>query len=417
MVIKFEVSNKNTIKRLIIRAFLIRVIVLVIIACSGNWERSFINQVGGVTDDYKYEMGATLFAENASNLFDVRTFSWAFNSVDASDWTGTHLNNPISYSVFWYLIVCLLVWITKTKYSIRVLNILLACLSIKYIYNFANKVWGENVANKACKLFAYLPYPIVFCCFGYKEELVMFCTFYLLSRAVDYRYGEKLSATGVIKLLLVAIMLLGIRSGISLIFFAVCITIMFFPDPKAGSKITIKKIIPFILMFVVAIYAFVRFGGAIAYKANAYLGGSRGGGDTISALMINGIADVWKLPLSYVFSIIMPISLFKTPDSWLAIIDTLNIVMVPISVGAGLYAVYFKKPDKIVYWGALWYYLLYVITSLNIFRQYASLLPLNLIFFSAFSVNANFNKKMLMYVGSALMSVALIAFFLIKRKG
>lgn len=406
-------GEKSVLKKTVFRALIIRLIVLVIIACSGSWEQSFIHQGLGVTDDYKYEMGATLFAENADGLLDAKTFSWAFNTVDASDWTGGHLSSPISYSVFWYLIVCFLVWITKTKYSIRVLNIILACVSMKYIHNFARKVWGEDVADKSIKLFAFLPYPIIFCCFGYKEELVLFCTFFLLSYAVDYRYGGRLTISAIVKMLLVGLLLLGIRSGISLILFAVCIIIMFFPDLGSGSNLSIKKILPFFLLFAVAIFVFIRFGGAITYKANAYLGGKRGGEDTISVLMINRLTDIWKLPLSYMFSIIMPISLFKELNSWLALVDTLNICMVPISVGAILYVFMCKKPDRIVFWGILGYYLIYVITSLDIFRQYASLLPLNLIFFSAFSVNANYSKKVLMYLGTIAMSFVLLAFYVI----
>ena len=121
--------DKNSINHIIRNAVIIRLIALAIIACSGSWEQSFIGQ--GVTDDWKYEMGAVLFEQNANNLFDVNTFAWAFNSVDSTDWTGYHLDKPITNSVLWYLIVCLLVWITKTKYSIRLLNIILVGFSIK----------------------------------------------------------------------------------------------------------------------------------------------------------------------------------------------------------------------------------------------------------------------------------------------
>lgn len=414
MIIKLNLSNNGALNKTILFAIIIRLIVLIIIALSGSWESSFINQDNGVTDDFKYEVGAELFVQNASSPFDVRTFAWAFNSVDSSDWTGHHLNNPISYSVLWYLIVCTLVWITKTKYSIRLFNILLAAITIRYIYNFAEKTWGDRVADKSVKLFAYLPYPIIFSCFGYKEELVLFCTFYLLSKSVDYRNNEKLGISGILKMLLVAVLLLGIRSGISLILFAVCLAIMFIPDPRTGVKITVKRILPFAVMLVVAVFAFVMFGGALTYKASQYIGEGRGGADTISLLMVNNIKDIWKLPLSYMYSIIMPISLFKPLDSWLSLIDNVNIIMVPISVGSILYMVLRKKNDSIVYWGTLGYYLIYVIASLNIFRQYASLLPLNLIFYAAFVTEATAQEKKVFYILSCLMVFVLVVFYLVK---
>lgn len=411
MIIKFGKPQNSKLRALIRTAIIIRLVILIAIACSGNWEASFIGK--GISDDWKYEMGAVLFEKNASNILDVKTFTWAFNSLDSTDWTGYHLANPISDSVLWYLIVCLLVWITKTKYSIRILNIILAAISLKYIYNFANRIWGENVASKAVKLFTYLPYPVVFCCFGYKEELVLFCTFYLLSHSVDYRIDQKFQISGIVKMILVAVLLMGIRSGISLILFAVCLAIMFIPEPSRSTKLSKKKLMPFILMLIIMVIAFIRFGGAIIYKAGRYFGGKGGGTDTISILMINRITDIWKLPFSYMFSIIMPISLFKPLDSWLSLIDNLNIIMVPISVGCMLYLVMKRKSSKIVYWGTFAYYLIYVITSLNYFRQYASLLPLNLIYYSAFSINTKVREKHVFYIGTGLMIIALIVFYIL----
>lgn len=403
-------SDNDSLNRIIRVAVLIRLLMLILIACSGGWEQSFIGQG---SDDRKYEVGAELFAQNATSLFDVKTFTWAFNAVDSTDWTGYHLNQPLSSSVVWYLIVTLLVWFTKTKYSIRLLNIFLAIGSLKYIYNFADKIWGKEVALKSVKLYAVLPYPVIFCCFGYKEELAMFCTFYLLSHSIDFRMGEKITFLPVIKMILVALTLLGIRSGISLIFLALCLAIIFFPNLKTNLKFSVKKAVPFLVMFMIGIFAFARYGETISYKANIYLGGSRGDGDTISVLMINSISDIWKLPFSYMFSIIMPINLFENLDSWVSIINTVNICMVPISVGCALYLIMIKKPDKIVYWGTLTYYLIYVISSLNIFRQYASLLPLNLIYFSAFTVNANKSMKQLMYILSGIMALTLVIFYML----
>ena len=143
------------------------------------------------------------------------------------------------------------------------------------------------------------------------------------------------------------------------------------------------------------------------------MGGRSGGTDTISILMINNITDIWKLPFSYMFSIIMPISLFKPLDSWISLIDSFNIIMAPVSVGSILYLVMKRKNSKIVYWGTFAYYLIYVITSLNYFRQYASLLPLNLIYYSAFSTNATIQEKHVFYICSGLMIIALIIFYIL----
>ena len=168
-------------------------------------------------------------------------------------------------------------------------------------------------------------------------------------------------------------------------------------------------------MLIIGVLAFIRFGEAIIYKAGRYLGEGRGGSDAISILMVNKVSDIWKLPFSYMYSIIMPISLFRGLDSWLALVSNMNICMVPISVGCMLYFILKKKPDKIVYYGTLGYYLIYVITSLNFFRQYAALLPINLIYYSAFTANANAQERRILYLLSVLMAFALVAFYAIEK--
>lgn len=416
----FTLNNKSTnnekLKRIIRNAVIIRLIMLLVIVYSGGWESSFGGAINGAqNDDYKYEMGAVLFEKNATSLFDADAFTWAFVTVDPDDWSGYHIDNPIFNSILWYLLCCFLVWFTKTNYTIRLFNILLVALSMKYIYNFAAKIWGEKVALRSCKLFAYLPYPIVFCCFGYKEELVLWCTFYLLSWAVDYRKKvTNFSIISIVKLLIVALVLMGIRGGVSVAFFAVCMAIMFLPNRMPNFKFSLKKCFVYFLCIVIIGIAFAHFGELIASKAAHYVTERRGEGHTVSFLMINSLIDLWKLPLSYAFSVIMPISMFGELDCWLRLVANINICMVPISVGCFLYLCFRKKADFVVYWCTFGYYLIYVIMSLTIPRHYAALVPLNLIYFSAFILNATFYEKRLLCILSGLMTLLIVLFFGLK---
>lgn len=411
-----KTTNNEKLKRIIRNAVIIRLIMLLVIVCSGSWESSFGGAINGVqNDDYKYEMGAVLFEKNAKNLFDAETFTWAFITVDPNDWSGYHIDNPLFNSILWYLLSCLLVWFTKTNYSIRLFNIILVALSMKYIYNFASKIWGEKVALKSCKLFAYLPYPIVFCCFGYKEELVLWCTFYLLSWAADYRKKvTNLNIISIVKLLIVALVLMGIRGGVSLALFAVCMAIMFLPNRMPNFKFSLKKSFVYLVCIVIVGIAFAHYSELIGSKAAHYVAERRGEGHTVSLLMINSLIDLWKLPLSYAFSVIMPISMFGELNCWLRLVENINICMVPISVGCLLYLCFRRKADFVVYWCTFGYYLIYAITSLTIPRHYAALVPLNLIYFSAFIVNAKSYEKRLWFILSGLMAFLLIVFFGLK---
>ena len=322
-------------------AILIRLLVLAVIAFSGEWEISFIGE--GIADDWKYEQGAVLYEQNADDLFDVNTFTQIYLSLDEKDGTGYYLSKPISHATLWYLITCFLVWIFKTKYAIRLFNIFLVAFSMKYIYNFAEKIWGESVAKTSIKLYAYLPYPVIFCCFGFKEELVLYCTFFLLSNAVDIRKNKKKNTFDYIKMFFVAILMLGIRSGISLVLIGLCFAIMVLNKPLKGKQDSFKRFCFILMIIIVSVFAIVYLGNTIVYKASIYMGESWFEMSNSSGLMIRGLGDIWKLPLSYLFSILMPIDIFAKPTSWMTLVDNFNICLIPISVGALMYMLFIKK--------------------------------------------------------------------------
>ncbi len=373
------VLRKDDIKTIMLVALIVRLLALLIIMNSGDWSESFLGS-GINTDDWRYEAGGLYYAQHANGLIDINAFTIAYANL--GDWVGYHLENPFSNAVLWYIIVCILMYITKSVISVRLFNIFLAVISIYYIYKFADLVFGKVVARKSSWLMALLPYPVLFSCFGYKEQLAMFCTFYLLYKAVRYRDKKQMTIRDILKMVFAAVVLMGIRSGISIALIIICFVIMFIQDLN-----TIKKHgnIFFLLGVAVVVGSFVlyRFWRVISYKLDVYLTSHKEVTDaTISFLMINGIRDIYKLPFSYLFSILMPIGHISSITSWSGVVGALSFCMAPIAVGAGAY-VFKKKPDAIVYWSCMAYYCIYVITSLNIFRQYASLLPLSLIFYSA----------------------------------
>ena len=411
---KDYIFDKKKLHKIMLAALLIRLVMMLIVGSSGSWSESFLG-MGDDHDDWRYLAGGMYFAEHASSLFDFSAFTEAYGQY--GDWVGYNLNNPFGKAVLWYLIVCFVMYYTKTKWSVILLNIILAVWSIKYIYKFAELIYGEKTALLASKLYAFLPYPIVFCCFGYKEELVMFCTFYLLYVSAKFRYFSHLKRREWVALFTASIVLMGIRSGISLVLLMLCGVIMFYKNISSIMHPKTKIFLLTILATVLGGLLFLKFRGVIVHKLNAYLGVSNSSRESsiISLLMINGVTDIWKIPFSYMFSILMPFSLFSELTSWSSVISNLNVCMIPIAVGAALDIIFKRKTDSVVVWCCFAYYMIYVITSLNIFRQYASLLPLSLIAFSDYYSNSNReNKKMLIRI-SLLMLAIVVIFYGIRK--
>ncbi len=107
----------------------------------------------------------------------------------------------------------------------------------------------------------------------------------------------------------------------------------------------------------------------------------------------------------------MPVQLFGNIKSWYSIVANCSVIMTPIAVGATLYAVKRNKIDKVIYWGCMALYLASIVTSINIFRHYYSLMPLSLIFFSDYWDKSDATWKGLVIILALLFSMLLIIFY------
>ena len=66
-------------------------------------------------------------------------------------------------------------------------------------------------------LLAYLPYPVIFSCFSYKDCFVSLCTFYILYNAVKIKYIHKITSQEILLLIICIISLFLTRSGLSVV--------------------------------------------------------------------------------------------------------------------------------------------------------------------------------------------------------
>ena len=171
-------TNHNKIKLIIITAFFVRLLMLFVVFYFQDYmEDGFIGS-STYYDDYRYELGAENYAVNAKSLIDVSAFVQVYAEV--GDWVGYKLATPFDSTPLWYWVACIVIYIFKTKWVLRILNVVISSVAILYVYRFANMVYGEITAFKVCRLLAFLPYPVIFSCFSYKDQLVMLIFFYLL---------------------------------------------------------------------------------------------------------------------------------------------------------------------------------------------------------------------------------------------
>lgn len=403
-------------KKVFLINIIIRIIVLIIvIMLSSYMEKGFIASHRDV-DDWRYEAGGEYYSQNANSLFDVETFIEAFGRLKDSTGYGMKLSNLFTKSTpFWYWTVCIVMYITKTYWAVRVLNILIAGFSSIYIYRFSKKIYGEKVGRLSAMLFSILPYPVIFSCFSYKDHLVLLCTFYLLYISTKCRYNTKINISEKFIFVLLTIILMLTRSGLSIILLGLCICIAFLKKIKFKSFFSLKGL--FLLLLILGSLFFFR--EPIIHKFNHYLSwnmNTQEAGNTISIVTITKIRELYKLPFTYIFSIIVPIAIGDIHNSWFSFVANTNIIMLPIAIGSLMFIFFKRKKDMLLFLMLIGYYSISIVMSTGIFRHYYSVLPIAYIFFSSFITKAK-KSDYLFLILISIIGIFLILLYYIFIKG
>mgnify|MGYP000858485095 CR=1 FL=1 len=400
-------SSINYGKKIFLTTILVRLFFLILVVLLSTYmEKGFIASHRDV-DDWRYEEGGFYYSQNATSLIDSNTFTEAYGRMN--DNTGYNLHRPFYSTPLWYWVVCIIMYMTKTYWTVRILNIIIAGISSVVIYNFTKKTYGEKVARLTSKLFALLPYPVLFSLFSYKDHLVLLFTFYLLDVSISLKYTRKIKLKTVLISIFAILGMMLTRSGLSVILLVLCFSIVFIKDISLKGIFNIK-ILFFLIIGLVLISIFYQ---DIIYKFNAYSSinlDTKEANNTISLVLITNIKDLYKLPLIYMFSIITPIGIGSFDNSWFSVVSNINFIMIPIAIGSLLYIFTKKKRDKIVFYSLLGYYLITIIMSTGIFRHYYSLLPITFITFADYIYRTNRVEK-LMWVISSILGTILIFYY------
>ncbi len=372
-------------------AFCIRLLVLVIVVLfAKEVSLGFYGTDLVDLDDCRYLAGAEVYMNNASSIVDVDCFTKSF--AQFGDRTGYILNEPTS-TPFWYWVVCITAYLTKTTFSIRLLNVILGTASVYYVYTFTKQLYGEREALLAARLIAFLPYPVFFSCFAYKDPFLLFCTFFILNGAMIFQTKGKISIIRLLLMAGLALAMLKTRSGLTSLFLIVVFLIAF---KKYIAKLNTRNIILSIVLVSIAIFVLYKSSSTILYKMNYYFERNmRTVSGPIRHIMITKLTDIYKLPFCYLISVIEPIGLPDSITSWSNIVDLCFPLMVPISTGSFLYMFTRKKKEWYTFWLCMGVYLATIVASLTNIRHYYSMLPITYIAFSKYILSLHGAKKVL----------------------
>ena len=401
---------RTWLKMIVLAALAVRAVVLVIVLLSGPWSEAYMTPpTTPPRDDYRYVAGAERYAQEAASIWDREAFTRVFDEY--GDWVGHLLDQPFSVAPLWYFIACFLRYVSGSSIPIRVLNVCLSAAAVGYTGLFVQAVYGEKAGKIASLSLAFLPFPVLYSCFAYKEQLVMLLTMVLFYHAVLIRQG-RFHPARLVSTVLCTLALLLTRSGVSAALIGLCLLIALV---KPGFLALIKKdrrvLVLTVACGVAATAVIALLYPTIRYKLDYYLSGNtENEGMALRLITVTGLKDLYKLPLTWFYAMLSPVSLFHKIECFYDITAMLNVTLIPVAVAAAMY-LFKKKPDPLVYYGCLLYYLLSAVPSIAIFRHYFSLLPLTLAGGSAFAAGMNEKEKRWFIILSAALLVLIVGYY------
>lgn len=375
--------TKSVISKICLHGFVLRIIMLCSTLFFSNQLTTGYLRSNYDSDDLRYQDGALYYSQHANNIIDVSAFTDAFLSV--GDYEGY-----VEDIALWYWIVCVLTYIFKSVILVKIINILFGVICIRLIYDLCQLVFPnrEKLALKAAKLYAYLPYPIVFCCFLYKDQFLTLVFLAILN--VVYRSKNIINYKDFSCLFVLLAVFSLIRTGI-LPVILLCIGII---EMRKSNRQYSNKIYTVFITFIsiVAIYyVFLYNNETITHKLNSYVaqrsGDSSYAGTFIQYVLINDINDVWKLPFAYVFTILQPLYIGGAINNWEKLISIFNVCFIPVVVGNIFYFIQKIKGNNTFWVSMVILFSIMLFVSIGVTRHFYYLMFLPVIFYADYATD------------------------------
>ncbi len=374
--------------------FLFRFLMLMVIlyVTNDSWEIFFLE------DDKKYEEMAQLYRAYSDTIWNMRLFR---------KMTGGYA------ATFWPLVMCVSTKLFDYVYTGRIINVILSTLCIGATYNLCYEVSGnQKTALLSARLFAYMPFSVLVCCFPIKDMFIMLGTIYSFFIFVRIQNSRKVSAVQYALLVFFLIGILNSRGAVTellLIFFLIYLL---------QKTVQAKRYIAAMLMLVGAAALFVIFRNYLAEsfseKIDTY--GNYGADEAagLNIIRISGVWDFYKLPVTYGFAMLQPmkLALFNIGQDvrpWQTVLSYANITIYPIAVGAWAYM--FCKKHNLFFWLSSFVMFAAIISlSLGVSRHYLFMMPIHMINYSLYMSENTKRRSSMVLAGTVALIVAVLAY-------
>ncbi len=383
LVLKRKIPRERTtaIYKVMMGGLCLRAVVLIVIFLfsTGDLEPYFL------LDDIKYELTAKYYLAVADGPIDLSVIREIIQGY---------------YQPFWPIVICVSAGFFRTIYAGRILNILLSTLCIRVIYEIVLLLTGrEKSALLAGKLFAFLPYPIMTCCFPIKDiflTLSVLYTFYIFLRL---HYRQQVTIWQAL-LCMVGLALTYLARGAVVELMLVFLFVYLFDLCRRNKRYISAGVL--ILIAVAAILLFGDYLIEVFQKKNDDYGGYVDKSNGLALLQMKSASQFYKLPFAYVFATFQPMALnlfsLGSGNIWLRLIYLLNISIYPVAIANAFYI--FQKKHNLVFWlSGVVIYCAVISLSLGVFRHYLFLLPLEIINCSLYFDRTEGRRKHWLIVG------------------
>lgn len=377
--------TKSIINKICLRGFILRVIMLCCTLIFSEQLTTGYLRSNYDSDDLRYQDGALYYSQNANSIIDVSAFTDGFLNV--GDYTGYGEGIAL-----WYWLVCVLTYIVKSTILVKVINILFGVACIRLIYELCLYVYPEreDLSLLAAKLYAYMPYPIIFCCFLYKDQFLTLI--FLAILFVVYRSKNIINIKDMSCLIALLVVFSLIRSGM-LPVLVLCIAIIETNKTNRRYSSTAYTIVIALLAIVAVYYVFLFNNETIAHKLNSYVDqrtdNSSYAGTIIQYVLINDFKDFWKLPFAYLFTILQPLYIGGGIKNWENLISIFNVCFIPIVISNIFYLLQKKKGNTSFWLSMMLLFSVMLFVSIGVTRHFYYLMFLPIIFYADYATDRN----------------------------
>lgn len=346
-------DNKYLLLKVFLLAIAVRLITLMIVYLLEDKLGLYL-----YADDKTYESYAIMYSNFATEIYDMNAFRIAERG----------LGGTINVAKLFFNYNAVLYHITKATISLRLSNILFSSLTVVPIFYLTKELFSKKEAIIASLLFALIPYNVVMSVFLFKDILI------ILILSTQLYFVMKYFNTGNVSpfFFLLLIPMPGIRDGLSL--FVIGLMFLSFVVRNYHKNRTIRLIL-WVVVPVIGIVGLVAFRSTIFLLVERfafYLDRGRGDGDGITLIRVDSIKQLYKLPLTWIFSTFMPISFNFELKGWADLLGILNYSLFLISPAYLIYMLLGKKEMKhlIFFLPMLILHLLVIVLVINIPRHY-----------------------------------------------